>query len=305
MKSYTQLRNLFGTLTNNSESATLTLADELINDSVRAICSLRPWHFLQKSSTISTVASTQFYDLPAEYSRLIHVSVIQGTTTWNPVEIESREEWDRINQVTSYTSDFPQYYHIFNKRIGFWPKPTTAVANAITIYYRKTIADMSVADYSTGTVDIITNASTTVTGASTVWASPMAGRFLRVTPTNVAATAGDGFWYEVSSVTSSTVLVLTRNYAGTSLTTGAAAAYTIGQMSPLPDAFQDLPLHRALMIYFTSVEPEATRAGMYKTMYEEGLVRLKEAEGSKTLTPVLYEGWGDREIINPNLLVNL
>jgi len=63
-KSYTISKNLYGSLTNNIETANLTLGDQLINDSIRAICAMKDWSFLEKVRTLTTVANTQGVNLP-------------------------------------------------------------------------------------------------------------------------------------------------------------------------------------------------------------------------------------------------
>src|SRR3990167_9165645 len=58
MLTYTSRRNLFGNLVNNSASATLTLADTLLNISDKRIIAARDWDFLDRQYTLTTVADT-------------------------------------------------------------------------------------------------------------------------------------------------------------------------------------------------------------------------------------------------------
>lgn len=305
MKSYSTLRGLFGSLANNSSTTNLTLGDQLINDAYRSICASQDWDFLQKTATASTVASTQFYDLPFDCDKVMDVKITNGTTVYSPEEVGSRDLWDRINSTTSVTAVEPIYWFVFNNQLGFYPAPSSAITNGITFTYRQRVADLNVADYSTGTVDAVTNGSTTVTGSGTTWTSPMAGRWIRITKSNTAASAGDHMWYQISSVTNSTTLVLARAYNGTTLSAGAGAAYLIGQMPIFPEAFQTLPVYRALKIYFTSIQPEANQAAMYDRLYDVDLEKMKDDYGSRTLSPVLTPSMGGRDIVNPNLTISL
>lgn len=300
MKSYTELRNQFGSLAINNSSTNLTLGDELINDSLRNIYAMGDWDFLEKTATASTAASTQFYALPFDYSKLKGVTITIGSFIYTPKEVPNREMWDRLNE-SSTTSDIPEFFFIFNGQLGFFPKPASTTSNAITYIYRRRVADLNVADFSTGNVSAITSGSTTVTGASTSWTVPMAGRFLRVTHTNTAGASGDGQWYEISSVASSTSIVLTKAYNGTTIT--ANTAYKIGQMSFLPEEHQNLPVYKALQIYFMSVQPEPVRSQMYGQLYEDGVMRLKADHLDKTHN-VVVEDIGVTQI-NPNLTVTL
>lgn len=304
MKSFTNLRNLAGTLTNNSSSTNLSLMDELINDSYRRICAEKDWPFLQKSSTASTVSGTQFYDLPYDLDLLINVTVTIGSTLYIPRECPNREMWDILNQTTTFQSNFPEYYYIYNGQVGFYPTPSTSTSNAITYNYRRRVVDLSRADYTTGTVDIITNGSTVVTGSGTTWTTPMIGRYLRVTATDAVASSGDMAWYEIATRTSNTVIGLVKNYSGTSLTTGASATYIIGQMPILPEAFHDLPVYQAVEVFYSSINPDAKRAEIYKRKGDELMAKLRYDYGTKTTDPSLHDNY-PRPIGNPNLFITL
>lgn len=301
MKSTTVLKALFGSLTNNSATVNTTLGLQLMNDSIRRIAAERDWDFMQKAVTASTVASQQFYNLPYDYHQLIDVTVLTGTNRYVPVEVPNREAWDLLNQQSSYTSDIPQYYFIFNGQIGFWPTPSSNGSSNITYNYLRRIIDLSVEDYTTGTISQATNGSTTITGSGTTWTSPMAGRWLRITPSNTAASSGDGVWYQISSVTNSTTIVLDKAYNGTSIGPAAGGAYNIGQMPILPEAYHDLPVYEAASVYFTTVQPEPVRAKMYMDRFEYIAKRMRADHGNKTSDPTIHAM--RRNPINPNLVI--
>lgn len=302
MKSFTTLRNLFGTLTNNSESTNLTLGDQLINDSLRRAYADRDWPFLQTQATSSTAAGTQFYNLPYDFDQLIDVSVTVGTTRYIPLEAASQQQWDMLNQNTSFQSSTPEYYYILNGQLGFWPIPSTTTSDNIRFTYRRNIIDLSRADYTTGTVDIVTNGATTVTGSGTTWTTPMIGRYIRITNTDTAVSSGDGVWYKITAVASATSLTISRAYNGTSLTTGAGAAYTIGEMPVLPEAFHDMPVYDAASVFYSSINPDPTRAGTYKGVADGLFKRLKEDYGNKSTDPTIRDSTQQR-ILNPNLFI--
>lgn len=300
-KSYTELRNLFGTLTNNDSSTNLALGDQLVNDAIRRICASFNWPWLEKTASISTTASTQFYSLPNDYDRLIDVTVTIGSNRYSPIECPSRDMWDRLNLNTSTTSDTPEYFFIFNNQVGFYPIPASTTSNAITISYRRRVANLSLADYSTGNVSALTNGATAVTGSGTTWTTPMGGRWIKITPTTTAGQSGDGMWYEVASVGSATTLTLSKAYAGTTIT--GNTAFVLGEMSVLPESYQDLPVYWAAFVYFSSVQPEVNQAGQYKSMYEEMFGNLKRDYSMKSSSPVMDDGT-DHWMINPNLTVS-
>ena len=174
----------------------------------------------------------------------------------------------------------------------------------VTINARKVAKDLSIADYTTGNIDVVTNGSTAITGAGTpAWTTPMAGRWIKITPSNTAASSGDGYWYEIEAVTSSTTLILRKPYGGTSLTTGAAAAYSIGEASLIPEPHDMLPVYDALNIYFTSVDPNAGKAKLYGDMFKEGYAQMFRDFSSKS--NVVIDDGNKWRPINPNLTVRL
>lgn len=297
MKTYTSQRNLYGTLTNNSSSANLTLGDSLMNDEYMSICAERDWDFLLRTNTIQTVASQQTYGMPADYGDLVSVTVLVGSYAWSPIEISSATEWDRINAQPSFEGQYPQYFFVFNGTIKLWPTPS-ASANTITITYRKKVTALSVADYTTGNVSVATLASTGITGSGTTWTSPMVGRYLQITQTNTSGASGDGQWYLISAVGSATSITLTDAYQG--VTISSNTTYTIGQVSALPEEYQQLPMYKALQTYFTSIEPEMDRADRYSREYDRLREKLTEAYGMQTMN-VNIETSG--VTTNPNLFI--
>jgi hypothetical protein len=294
MFTFTSRRNLYGVLSNDKASANLTVGDTLMNALEKKIS--KKFNFLEASLYSSTVASQQFYELPKNFGKLKSITVTIGTTKYQPILITSREQWDNLNATTSVTSDVPEYCFIFNKEIGFYPKPSSATTNAIYIQYHKTLKDLSIADYTTGTIVSIANGGTAVVGSGTTWTVKMAGMFIQITDSSTANT-GDGEWYEIESVTSATALVLKVPYQGLSISAGSGA-YTIGQVSLLPEDIQILPVFQALVAYFTSVKPDTTKLTVYKGMVKEMEDSMMENYGSSSISPVCSTE--DFEMRNPN-----
>jgi len=301
MLTYTGRRNHFGNLTNNTSSANLTLGDTLMNAREKRIVRSYKWSFSERQFTTTTVASQQFYKLPYNYGKLLAPPTVTiGTYKWQPKQAASRAQWDRLNMNTSYSSTYPLWYYIFNGQVGFWPIPSTS-SYTITMDYEIAPKDLSIADYTTGTITTIASAGTTVTGSGTAWTTNMAGLFLRITA-GTADNSGDGEWYEISSVTNATTLVLVKPYGGNAIAAGSAA-YTIGQISVLPEAWQELPIYGACEDYFTSVQPDATKAAIYRTKGKEMTQEMKMAEGSKTSDVTLNDDQIPTD--NPNLYIRL
>jgi len=285
MLSYTGLRNLFGSLSNDKGSTNLTLGDTLINQFAKITS--KKFNFLEASRYSSTVASQQFYSLPNNFGKLKTITITVGSTKYFPILITSREQWDKINASTTTTSNIPQYCFIFGGEIGFYPMPSSATTNGIYIQYHKKFFDLSIADYTTGTINSIANGSTTITGNATSWTVKMAGRWIMIADSNTSNT-GDGVWYEIDSITSATELELKKPYEGISISSGTAS-YTIGQCSYLPEDFQILPVFEALEVFFTSVKPDANKLTVYKTKVKEMKAELMAEHGSTSISPVISE----------------
>jgi len=272
--------------------------DSLINDCYRQLTSERNWYFLQKTATATTVASQQFFVLPYDYEELVNVTVTISNYLYTPKEAPSRIFWDVLNQSTQYTSNYPEWYFIFNGQIGFWPTPSST-GSTITYSYKRKVVDLNFADYTTGNVSAVTNGATAVTGSGTSWNDSMNGKYLVITPSSTAATNGDGFPYEISDTSSTTALTLSKAYQGTTISSNAT--YTIMQVPVLPEPYQMLPVYRAVSMYFASVQPESVQSRMYDELYEKLHLQLIRDDSTKSENVMIQ--MSDRFPQNPNLYV--
>lgn len=269
----------------------MTWGLEELNQSNRYLIS--KYYFNEKSYTTTTVASQQFYNLPPQVKKLINVTVFIGSTLWQPKECPSREYWDYLNTIT-FQQDYPSFFFVFNGQVGLWPVPSSA-SNAITMNYKTRIEDLSMQDV-TGICTIITNNTTVTASAGTPFLNWMAGNWIRVAHSSTNSVNGDNQWYQIDSVTSSTVLVLKNKYTGLTVTGGS---FTVGEVSILPEDYQDLPLWRVGYIYYTTRFPDPIRAKLYKDLYDTGFDALNTEFGSKTTSVVLPDT--DQPIWNPNI----
>lgn len=289
---------MFGSLANNTSSATLSLADTLMNDTEKRIISSRDWPFLWRQYTDTTTANTQAYALPAYTDHPQGVYITVGGYRYVPEEVSTREEWDELNETVRY-GDSVTHYFVYDNNIEFYPIPATS-SNVITFNARRRGRDLNTADITSSTITTLANGSKalTVSGGLT---TQMAGFWIRPTFSTTANT-GDGFWYEIAAVTNSTTATLQREYGGVSISAGSAAS-TIAQLSLMPEAHQQLPIFEALNIYFTSVEPNPTKATLYGNKFKDGYQYMVRDYGSK-MSVVLDDGEDD-EMTNPNLQVSL
>lgn len=270
----------------------MTWGIEQINDANRYLIS--KYYFNERSYTTTTTASTQFYNLPPQVKKLINVTVTIGSVVWQCQECPTRQFWDSLNVIT-FTQDFPSYFFVYNGQVGIYPTPASS-SNVITLNYKTRVADLTQADYTTGTVSVTTN-TPTITGSGTTWTKAMAENgWIRINHNSTDSANGDSQWYQISSVNSATSITLMNNYTGATV---AAGTYTLGQVSILPEDYQDLPLYRMGIIYYTTRFPDPVRAQTYQKLWDDGLERLNEEFGSKTSSVVLTDT--DQPIVNPNL----
>lgn len=300
MIGFTDRRNLWGNLANTTLVADLAFADQTINIEEKRILSSRGWPFLEKQFTLLTDSSNQFKALPQYVDRVSSVYVTIGSFNYSPRECPSRGFWDWLNMSSSVTSDTPQWWFVYDGKLGLWPKPATS-SNVITVNSKRLARDLTIADYTTGGILTTVVGSTTITGTGTTFTASMVGRYLRITESDTA-NKGDGFWYEILSYTSATVINTVRAYAGTAITTGNAA-YTISQCSLLPEQYQDLPIYGSLRTYFTSRNPDPVKAQFYQGMYNEMYHTMETDYLLKNESYVIDDGIYDDSMINPNLTI--
>jgi len=254
----------------NSDSTQLLEFKKDINQTHQLVCASQSWKFLEKTDDITTADGTQAYELPISLrnNQIISAEMrVSSTVIYRPKIVESAEYWEYLLSRAADESDVTQYVYIYDEKIYLWPTPATS-AYTLRLRGRKIPVDMTAADYTTGSILTATLGDETITGNAPSWTAGMAGRHLRITKA-AAANVGDGFWYEISSVTSATALELVKKYAGTSIAAGTAA-YTIGELPLIPEPYQDLLILRPLAIYFMQNEEDMTRADRYWTMYDGG-----------------------------------
>ena len=305
--SYTTARNYFGQLTNDTSSGNLTNGDTHINADIGRVLGKRPWPFLFREGTVAQVASQQWVAIPANIKKVTGIQVTSGSTVITPREAPSREFWNRLNAQTpeAYKSDWPNWWYFFNGRVYFSPTPSTA--NTVSFVGRKTFGRLNIADYTTGNVTSAAHGSTRISGTTAgVWTRAMEGRFLRVTAEN-NPDKGDDEWYEVETVIGGTTLNLVKPYEGISITQWGTAAYTMGQIVPLPDGYQEIPIYNAVSVYYGSkgMPGAADKATYFKGLADNLESQMESDYANPTDNVLVDEAEIDDDFANPNLYVRL
>lgn len=256
------------------------------------------------TTAISTMG-IQSYILPATVSKIKNTTITIGQLVYTPAPVQSIQEWTNLNALP-YNSDIPAYFYIYQNQLSFWPLPSST-GNVITINYKTRVPDLSLADYTTGTVSY-TQGAPTITGSSTSWNTtglyPLSqdmGVFnlmIKFTPPK-----GDGIWYPILSFASDTSLKLyippfVPNYQAAASISGAN--YTIGQIPLLQEDFHDMIVYGALMVYFSSVVKDLDKFKQYESLYNGKFALLEAYAANKTVNVDL----GAQPINNnPNLFI--
>lgn len=293
MYTYTSGRNLFGILSQNSTSANLTLGDSLIMSSLRYL--ITKFFFDEESYIVpgGTVSGSQDYQIPYNVKQITDFTITVGNIRYLLTEVPTRKFWDKLNTVP-YSSDIPQYYFRYKNKVSVFPVPASN-SNVVTFNFKRRVKDLSIVDTTTGTA-AVTNSSTTVTITAGSLANYVNANDLWI---QIAAPLGDNEWYQVSSVVSGTgVVTLFNQYQGI---TGSGLSFTLGEVPILPEDYQDLPIYRALSIYFTTRVPDPNRAKEFKELYYEGFQKLSAEFGSKINSVAISDGIDGVE--NPNLFL--
>lgn len=297
MKTFTDLRNTTAKFCNVSTSDTtkMDLIDSNINDSIRTICNLQggKLRFLEATKDMTTVADQEGYQIPNGFRKLIDVSIFSGATgsptdtLYMPEMVFDPTKWKLIKAYRLGTSDVPYFTYVENQKFYIQPIPSTT-GNLITLRGRLQTRDLTIADYTTGTIVSIANGATAVVGSGTTWTADMVGRYIQITETT-AANGGDGFWYQIGSYSSATSIGLTKPYEGTSISAGSAT-YTIGQCSVIPEAYDVGICYRAAALYWQN-QNDLVRAKTYWMQYDGGMeAGLRDEYGGLMLQMLDNEG---------------
>lgn len=149
MLTYTSYSNRFTDLTQNPSSGNITRGLQLVNDSLRYLT--QKYYFNEQQYQTLTQAQVQVYQLPFDVKDIINETVLVGGILWQPLEAPNRQFWDSLNTIPFY-SDFPQFNYRFKaNQLMLFPTPTSS-GDPIQINYKRRIKDLSVADYTTGTL---------------------------------------------------------------------------------------------------------------------------------------------------------
>jgi len=276
-KTFNDLYSEVQEMTGDTNTTTLTYIKKWINQGQRLFNAASKRYFLREEKKANLVASQQYYQLPVDCIRVKNVKV-DTTAEPRPVyEVQSEEEWDRMNMYSSTATDPTHFFIRGRNEIGLYPVPSTAYTSGLIISYEKGELSMSQADFTTGTVTV-TNGDATITHSAAGFTALMVGRYFQVTD------GSEGYFYKVASYTDTSTLELENVYQGSS---GGAKAFRIGESSQIPDEFHESLIDYALYRYYLS-KKDSGSAGEFKALFDSAIERCKENYSAKTSSAIIH-----------------
>lgn len=256
----------------STDTTNSALLIQFWNDSRRTVGALRggTWPWLEIERTLLAVANQNYIYVPNDMRKVTAVRTVVGSDTsatiYLPVEVCDIKRWQLILAYRLGSNQYPYFCYQQGQKLLFSPIPSDSTVSMI-ITGHQNIRDINIADYTTGTIVSIANGATTITGSGTTWTAGMAGQYIRITQTN-AANGGDGYFYEIASITDGTHLELVKPYQGVSISAGSGA-YTMGLATYFPESWQMAPIFRAVAQYW-NLKENMLLAQSYWRQYDGG-----------------------------------
>lgn len=226
------------------------------------------YHFIQRKlrgyiqqdlpKTASTVVDQQYYHYPPSvYPPIASVTLDIGGVDYPLDVISSQQKWNQLNQIDFSGTTIPQF--IFPRRddFGLWPIPAAA-GDTITFLASMVDRDMTIEDYTTGTVTVTEN-DETIAGADTVWTAAFTGRWFKSTV--------DGIWYRIASFTSGISMELETVFEGS---TAAGGTYTIAEVPEIPPEIHEIIPHGVAADFYAGPAKDFSAAQAHTNFFFTG-----------------------------------
>lgn len=279
---------LYQQISQDYTTAGLVIAKRDINEGGSMFLNRLGRKFNKEYLTTNLVADQQYYQMSTTTLRVSEIRVLNGTNYYTPHLVASEEEWNKLNSIST-TGSYPTDYYIrgFNE-IGLYPTPSSNVTSGLIVSHEPQHADLSQADYTTGSVTV-TNGSVTVTHSATGFTQSMIGRWLQITD------GSDSKWYKIAGFTSTSVITLENYFEGIS---GSGKTFRIGEIMKIPNAYQDAPVYYALDRFYQTNNDQKS-AMTYQVRFDQKVKSAKETYGRSTSRLGVKTGRGGRQ---PNWL---
>ena len=213
------------------------------------------------SATTSPAAFSQFVPYPPGEITIDGMFITVGSVNYPLQIVDSMMTWNQLNAVLLQASTLPQFYFPRKSDFGIWPIPQSSYNGTIQYHYRD--RNLTVSDYTTGTVAVTQN-SRQIVGTGTTFTPAMVGRWFSITDTTAP---GQGFWYSIISYTDATHLNLNQPYTGT---TEASATYIIGESPEIPEEGHMTLVDGVTMRFYQGMRKDPDNAAKYANLFWTG-----------------------------------
>lgn len=202
---------------------TSTLIQQEINNAVRELYVTLRNYRVYRDSTDLTEDGVRYYPLPYAFESMVEMTHTINDVAYPLQEVTSQAEWNRITQLNYSGTTYPQFFFVRKSDVGIYPTPQ-ADGQTITMNHKYVLKDMTETTSTTGSDAEVSYGDATFT--ATGLTAQMVGRFVKIDD--------DGYWYRITSYTSSTSVELDKEYQGT---TGSSLNYTIAEAPDIPIEF--------------------------------------------------------------------
>lgn len=232
-----------------------------------------------KPYSISTASNTQIYAFPPGLVTIEGGFITIGAVNYPLRPILSRWNIEQLNAIQIQASAIPQFFFVEQDSFQIWPIPQAVYTG--TIYYHFRDRNLSVADFSTGTITL-TNGSAIVTNSSAVFTPAMVGRWLTVTDTTVP---GQGYWYRVTGYTDASNLTLGTSNGQPVLwnnATATPATYVIGETPELPEELHSILAWGTASDFYGGMRKDPANQILYDNLFWTGNAKNDQRELGKS-----------------------
>lgn len=270
---FSDIQTFFLQSTGNAGSTDATLLDffkRSLNSRYQMAFSEITNRTTMKTKTGATVIGQQFYHYPPGMVTLEGATVTIGGIAYPVITEDSQLYWDYLNQTLLSVSALPRAVFPRRDDFGLWPIPQAVYT--MTINYPLRDRALGVTDYVTGTVSV-TNGSQTVTGSGATWTVAMINRWFVM---NDSSQQGQGYWYRISNVSSTTSLTLESAYIDVSV---SGANYKIGESPELPEEVHYNIAAGCISDYYAGPRGDPEKANWWNNLFWTGDGNNNERNG--------------------------
>lgn len=291
MLTFTDQQNLAKSISNLSDNSSVIGFKRDINAGTSRFLAKLSRPVDRQSKFTNMVAGQQYYQIPEDAERISKIKVPNGSTTniiRSMIEIGDEEAWININQTPQ--TGVPTHFFVKGfDEFGLFPIPGYSITDAIELVYEPKHTLLTADDYSTGTINV-TNGNSMITGNGTLFTNLMAsGNYvLQVTD------GTDGTYYRITGYTNATTLTIENYYQGL---TNATAQYRIGQVSKIPEEYQEAPVDYAMYRHFLE-KGQISDAATFKDLWEGSLQDAEDVYGMSTSNQIILAN-GRTKTFNP------